>query len=366
METRKLQQVGGGTYTVSIPKEWADAHALEAGMELRLYTHTDGSIVVRDAETDGGELATARAAVTAEDPALVERALQCAHAAGFETMTFVPGGAAGASSDGSSRASPEVFTDEQRRAARSVVRTLVGTDLVVDSETEITVEHLLDATNVSVRQSVSQLEFTVLSVHRRATAALVEGDASAPDRLAERRAEADRLRRMVERYFARSLVSLEDVDQLGVSRPALFDYYVTARALERVAGHGLHLACVAADREKGLPAAVASDVRATADVAHSAVESATAAVLEGSTPETAHEALDGCDRALAAAEALEETLSGADVDPATAAVTARATDAVARTAECGTTVAETALCAAIRGNNTGDRSDTLEPADTYR
>lgn len=46
-ETRKLQRVGGGTYTLSLPEAWADERDLSAGMELRLFSHTAGPEVVR-------------------------------------------------------------------------------------------------------------------------------------------------------------------------------------------------------------------------------------------------------------------------------------------------------------------------------
>ena len=47
METRKIQQVGGGTYTVSIPAQWAKEHDIEATSTAYLYTYRDGSLVVR-------------------------------------------------------------------------------------------------------------------------------------------------------------------------------------------------------------------------------------------------------------------------------------------------------------------------------
>lgn len=336
--TRRLQQVGGGTYTVSIPKAWADERRLEAGMELHLYAHDDGSIVVRDAATDGDGLATARIAVDGTGPAPVERALRSAHAAGFETVRLVP-------DDGNG------FTDEQRRAARRVTRTLVGTDLLAAGDEEIAVQHLLDARNVSVRQSVHQLQFTALAVQDGAVAAVVDGDAGAAERLDERREEAARLRRMVERHAVRSLVSFGEVDRLGVSRPALFDCFATARALERVADEGVRVARVAAHLDDGLPAAVAPTVRETADLAADVVESATTAVLDGAATSTAHDALDDSDGVHATAEAAERALFDASVDARRAAGTVRTLDALARTADCGAAVARTALRAATRADN---------------
>jgi phosphate uptake regulator len=371
MKTRKLQQVGGGTYTVSIPKEWADEHALEAGMELHLYTHADGSIVVRTTERDGDALASAEFAVAGDRPELVERALTAAHAVGFETVTLRP---------------EETFTREQQRAARSVVRDLVGTDLLAADEDEIMVQHLLDASTVSVRQSVVQLEFTALSVHREATAAVLEGEVS-PDRVRERAAEADRLARMVRRHAARSLTSFAELDRLGVSRTELFDYEATARALRRVAREAVRTAEAAEGLSGPLPAEVGDTVEETATASREVVEEATTAVLDGPDATAAHAALDRHDETVAAvttatdalfdasATAFDGAVTDRDVVPAgdttagdgggdsaasdggitprnracaRAAATGRVLDSVRRTAECGASVAEVALQAAVR------------------
>jgi len=355
MKTRKLQQVGGGTYTVSIPKEWADDHGLEAGMELNLYTHADGSVVVRTTERDGGDLSTARIDVSGTAPALVERALRAAHAVGFETVTLVPEGA---------------FTGAQRRAARSVVRDLVGTDLLVERGEEITVQHLLDASTVSVRQSVVQLQFTALSVHREATAAVVDGEAEdQAERVRERAAEAERLARMVHRHATRSLTSFEELDRLGVSRTELFDYEATARALRRVADEAVRTAEAAERLSTPLPDAVTSTVRETAEDSRALVDEATTAVLDRPDTTAAHAALDRRDGTVATVTAARDALFETSATPfdgavagatdgghtppaggtvATAAAVSRVLDTVRRTADCGGAIAEVALQAAVR------------------
>ncbi|WP_459193722.1 AbrB/MazE/SpoVT family DNA-binding domain-containing protein [Halosimplex sp. J119] len=341
MQTRKLQQVGGGTYTVSIPKEWANEHHLEAGMELYLSTHIDDSIVVRAAEKDVDELGTATVEIRGEDPALVRRALRAAHAAGFETVTLDPA---------------DAFTDRQRRVAREVVRDLVGTDLLVESTEEITVQHLLDAANVSVRQSVVQLQYTALSIHRAATDALVDGDAEAYDRLRTRADEADRFSRMVTRHLARSLVSLEEIDRLGLTRAMLFDYYVTARRLETVARQGVGVARAARRLPDPLPDEVAESVRDAATAARDVVDDATTAVLDEEDDVRETDALARYDDATVEIEAIEEALLDGATDPfdrSTAATVAlaRALDHLTRTADAGVAVADVAARAAIRAEN---------------
>ncbi|MFB6139701.1 MAG: AbrB/MazE/SpoVT family DNA-binding domain-containing protein [Halosimplex sp.] len=351
METRKLQQVGGGTYTVSIPKAWADEHRLEAGMELCLYTHRDGSIVLRAAERDGEALDAVTVEVPGEDPTLVERAIRSAHTAGFESVTLRP--------DGS-------FTRAQREAARSTVAGLVGTDLVVERDEEITVEHLLDATTVSVRQSVVRLQFTARSLHREAVEAFLAGDADAADRLVERGDEAARVARMVTRQFTRSLVSLGEVDRLGVPRPELFRYYVIARALGRVADQGVAIARLARRLEGPLPERVEAALGDASERALGAVDDATTAALEDAGAQRVDAVLGDHAAAVAAVEDADRALFdewATELDGPTALAVGRALDRLGATADAGESVARVALRAAIRADVSDPAADaSTEPA----
>jgi len=389
METRKLQQVGGGTFTVSIPKEWATEHALEAGAEVHLYTHSDGSVVVRAAARDGGHLDEARVDLEASDPSgdegetgattadgteRVTRTLRAAQTAGFETVRLTR---------------DEGFDDGQRRAARALASDLVGTDVVTGGSGELAVRNLLDAGDVSVRQSVVQLQFVAISVHRAATTALVEGDAEAAERLRDRRDEADRLFGMVARHCNRALTSLATVDRLGVTRPELFDYCDTARHLRDVSAAGVRIAAVAERLDHSPADPVAQTVERLGARSRAVVEDAAGAVLEGTDIGAAHAALDDADAVAIEADAVEAALfdggSGgdapagdaaaeatvatdgagepggddgdgtapdlSDVSPTDRLALARALDPLARTADHGGRVARVALRAAIRDAN---------------
>jgi phosphate uptake regulator len=340
METRKLQRVGGGTYTVSIPKQWATTHGLEAGTAVNLYTHLDGSIVVRSHAKDGGNLATVRIEVDGEGPDRVRRALRAAQAVGFESVTLV---------------SDVPFTAEERRAVNAMVRGLVGTEVVDERDDELTVRNLLDASDVSVRQSVVQLQFVALSIHRRATASLTAANDEAYDQLRERESEADRLFEMVSRHFTRALISLEEVDRLGTTRPELFDYYETARQLRALASQGVGIARATRRLSEPLPDAVADDVSAVADATRTVVEDASGAVLDAGDAESVHRVFDARDEARARVDALDERLTDEWIDclgdAAVAIAVARTVDSLARTLDHGAAVADVALRARTRTEN---------------
>ena len=320
VETRKLQAVGGGTVTVSLPKQWATDHDLDAGAEVTLYRHADESIVVRGPDADGAALKRVRIAVRDDSPERVRRTLRAAHAAGFETATL---DAAGGS-----------FTTEQRRAARRVADRLTGAAVETAVSGTIRLRALLDTAEVSIRQSVEQLRFLALSVHREGTAAALGGDpdGESSDRLAERAAAATRLSGTVDRHLERSLVSLGEVDDLGVSRPALLDCGVAARALDRVATHGVRLARAAGD--EGVPETAADRVRTRAEAARDVVAAATDAVLRDGDADAAHDALDSA----------AEIERDAPADPRAG----QAWECLAQTADAGETIARAALRADVR------------------
>lgn len=293
MDTRKLQQVGGGTYTVSLPKQWAVEHGLEAGETLNLYTHADGSIVVRSAPREASALDAARIELHRRGPDVVTRALRTAQALGFDTVTLARG---------------ESFTDEERRAVRRTVRSLVGTELVDDGATELVVRTLLDAGDVSIRQTVAHLRFTSLSIHRQGTEALAEGDPEAYVSVSEREREATRLVDLVTRHFSRSLVSFEEVDRLTASRSELLEYFLAAQGHRRVAEQAVALARLGKHRETQLPNDVGAELERLASESRTVVDDATSALLNAS-------ALDAVDEVFA-----HSAETRADVDAARCAL----------------------------------------------
>jgi phosphate uptake regulator len=336
METRKLQQVGGGTYTVSIPKGWATEHRLEPGTEVHLYTHRDGSIVVRPSHRDGENLGSATVELGGESPAVAERAVRAAYTAGFDTVTLTH---------------ESGFTDAQRRRIERVARNLTGTAVEGEWDDEVVLRSLLDAADVSIRQTVVQVRFTALSMYRRATEALVDGEAGVADRLADRREEADRLAALLARQTERSLVALSTVDELGTSRWELADHAEAASLLADVADDAVALAAAAAGVGGPLPGAAATEVRASVVATREAIEVATEALLEGASVAAAAAAVDhateATDRIAALDEALREGTLGLEERAQVVSLT-RALDAVDRTAGRVGSLAEVTLRSATR------------------
>lgn len=327
METRKLQRVGGGTYTVSIPKAWAEDHGLKAGSTIYLYTHRDGSIIVRGSEKDGDALSSCSIYIEGTEPSLVTRSLSAAHVVGFDTVVLEPTSA---------------FTNEQCQAARDLVQNLVGATIITENQETIAVKNLLSPSDVSIRQSVVQLHFVVLSIHREATIAFLTADSDAYERISERSNEATRLFKMVARHFNRALISMKEVDRLGTNRPKIFDYYTTACELERIADSSESIAREASRLEEELSETERGVFEEMAEQARGVIGDAGTIVLDPSGNVTAHAVMDECDTIRSAIDASEQSISSAS--PAVI----RALSELGKTVDNASMIAEVAVQRGLR------------------
>ncbi|WP_367176403.1 PhoU domain-containing protein [Haloarcula rubripromontorii] len=343
MDTRKIQTVGGGTYTVSLPKEWAESENCTAGTTVNLHTHIDGLLVIQTPESQ----TTARNRLTLEvgndDPAETEQLLRAAYAAGVESVALEL---------------PDGYSDEQHRAIERVTRNLTGVTIAEETGSTVTVQTLLDAGEVSVSQSVRQLQFVALSMHRDAMAALTTGTTS--DRWGDRDEQADRLYAMIDRYFERGLARLDEIDALGQTRPELFTLWGTANELERVADHAERIGTVA-DRLDGQPDEriitalddIAQDVRAV-------VEDAVRVIIGDACVDTARQTLATRRDVRERITSLDRQLfESGDADYRLT----RALDSLTRTAEHGGNIAELGLRMAVRDGAFSDPATDTDEAN---
>lgn len=335
METRKIQKVGGSTFTVSLPKEWTTNHDLEAGMEIQVYTHRDGSILLRCSEADVGYLSDVTVEFDGDSPETAARAVQTAHMVGFETITLRRNGA---------------FTDAERDAVQSIVRELVGTNIFAESDAEITIRHLLDTSSVSVRQSVAQLQYVVVQLLPDATETFLN-PAGKDAGICDRAAEAYRSVEMVTRHFFRSLISYTELDELGVSRPELFAYYETATHLKNVIEQAVKIANVRENLSGKVSEESVVDIRSIADDVACTVDNAVTAVLNRDMTEIHWEG-KRCDDVIKRIETAEQRLYDGKVsDPAQAVAISTTLTHLQRAVINSCSIADVANRTAMRAEN---------------
>jgi len=334
METRKVQLSGGTTYTVSLPKKWAQEHGIEAGSVLALHPNGDSSLLVEATTDRTTDERTATVDIsTASDNALRKQILAL-HAVGFDSVLL---------EDSTGHGS------ERRQVVEETLQELSGFELLEASDHRIRLTNLIDAANVDVRKSVLRLRLVMLAMHRDAISAIIEGDEKLAQRVVSRDSEADKLFAMVTRHFRRSLTDLHEVEKLAHGRDELFEYYYAARQFERIADHAEKMATFALEPDASIPEGYADELSDLGNTTRGIIDDAADAILTDAGIETASAVLAKHDQLHDRLEELDRDLYDHDV-PSEAYVLGLLLDSLRRSAEYGVNVATVAIQQTIREN----------------
>ncbi|WP_299235174.1 phosphate uptake regulator PhoU [Natronomonas sp.] len=324
METRKVQLSGGTTYTVSLPKSWANEHGIEGGSTLALYPDDDGSLLIETRTDRSGERRAVTIDVSTDSDHAVRHRIRAFHAVGFDEVTLVD--RAGHSS-------------ERRGVIADTVGDLSGFEMLKADDTRVQLTNLIDADNVDVRKSALRLRLVTLGMHRDAVSAVLNDDETLAERVIDRDGEADKLFAMVTRHFRRALTDLHEVEKLDTGRDRLFEYYHVCRQFERIADHAEKIARFVLDPEATVPADFADRIEALASCSRHVIDTAADAILADASVEAALDALEERDELTSEIRELDEALYEHE-NAAEAHVVGLLLDSIRRTSEYGANIAE--------------------------
>lgn len=324
METRKVQLSGGTTYTISLPKSWAQEHSIEAGSTLSLYPNGDGSLLIETKRDRSVETRATTVDVSTDSNDAVRQRIRAFHAVGFDEVTLLD--RAGHSS-------------ERRSVIERSLDGLSGFEMLEAGDTRIRLTNLIDADNVDVRKSALRLRLVVLGMHRDAVTAVLNDDEELARRVIDRENEADKLFAMVTRHFRRALTDLQEVEKLESSRDELFEYYYISRQFERIADHAEKISQFTLDPEVTIPSDVAEQIETLASQSRQVIDTAADVILANGGFEGALDALTERDKLQTASGGFDKELYTHE-DPAEAYVVGLILDSIRRTAEYGANIAE--------------------------
>lgn len=232
---RKAQLTGGSTFTVSLPKHWADRQGLNAGTELWLYALEDRVVVAPTAAANGRQSVTV--SVDGLDDVALARRLRAAYTAGSDSIAVT---------------AADELPEERRRLVRRTLSGLVGFEVDRTADDHLEARSHLDAGEVSLQQTVAQLRGVVTSMHRDAAEAVATGDEALTSAVQRRTADVDRLTALVDRQFTGALVDVAEVERLETDRTTACRHERTADSLQRVGRDAARIAALG-DRLDGSP-----------------------------------------------------------------------------------------------------------------
>ncbi len=232
-ETRKIQYTGGSSYIVSLPKRWIQDLRLKQGDHVVIARQGHSILQITPASKKiSKDQREARIEVTKDNtPYFLARKLISLYFLGFNIIHI--------SQKDSGR-----LSSEQRQVMKDVVRrVLMGTEIIADSATSITVQVLINLLDLSVDAAFKRMLLIAKSMHRDAILSLRENNIELAKEILKSDDEVDRFSFYIVRQLNIAIKNEHLLKEIGLedSRNCL-GYRIIAKSTERIADHAAIIA----------------------------------------------------------------------------------------------------------------------------
>lgn len=231
-ETRKLQYTGGSSYIVSLPKKWIQDLGLRQGDHVVIIRQGNSVLQIAPASKRAAkEQKEATIEVDKDNnPYFIARKLIALYFLGFNVITIVP--------------KEDRLLVEQREVIKSIVRrVLMGTEIIADSATGITLQVLINLLDLSVDAAFKRMVLIAKSMYRDTLLALKENNVELAEEVVKSDDEVDRFSFYIIRQLKIAIKNEHLLKEIGLeeSRNCL-GYRLIAKSVERVADHAVVIA----------------------------------------------------------------------------------------------------------------------------
>jgi phosphate uptake regulator len=232
-ETRKIQLTGKSTYIVSLPKKWVTRNQLKKGNLIVLCEEDDGSLSIFPSKLEKQEKkdeAFIQVSVNENHDAIMRKAIS-AYLVGYNILHI--------------RAqSQQPLASGLRNYLKTFARNyLVGTEIVIDSPTDLTLQILLNYSELSVESALRRMAIIATSMHREAIGCLMNLDYSAAKAVVETDREVNRFSLYILRLLKLAVSNTRIVKEIGLNNPReCLGYRLIAKSVERTADHATKIA----------------------------------------------------------------------------------------------------------------------------
>jgi phosphate uptake regulator len=232
-EQRKLQITGGSTFILSLPKEWATKNELTRGSAILVREEEDGSLSIAPAsfpKKEKQDEANIKTSLNDNYEAVMRTAIS-AYLSGYNILHIRAHG-------------QKVLSSKLRNHLKSFARNyLVGTEIVIDTPTELKLQVLLNYPELTVQIALSRMAIIASSMHKEAIASLKKLDYNSAKGVIETDREVNRFSLYIVRLLKLAVSNQRIVKEIGLtSQKECLGYRLIVKAVERTADHATKLA----------------------------------------------------------------------------------------------------------------------------
>jgi len=250
---RRVQHTGGGSYVVTLPKQWVLRYGVDKSGEVVVSVEPDGSLRLRPVGGAARERKSVR--LVFEEPGVEEllREVVSYYIAGADVIEVVLRG--------------QVQPGLARRVRSVVSARLMGVEVVEESSDSLVFQVVLDPTSMELEKSLARLARTVGHMLEDLVRG-IEGDLELLEEIPSRDDIVDKLFMFIWRQVFLLLSGWVTARQLGVR--SLGDAVIVmtaAKHLERIGDHASAMALAAARLLRGEPKCLEGFRSHVADIA---------------------------------------------------------------------------------------------------
>lgn len=228
IETRKVQQTGGSSYIVSLPKEWIDRHGIQAKDTIGILPQPDGNLMitpyinsqqyVKERSFDVDEI---------KDTDFLFRLLIGAYIMGYSIIKIK---------------SSKKFQNQIRSTIDSFINVAMGPEIIEETSNTILIKDLLDPKEMPFEKTIKRMYILAQNMHEDAVKALENGNKNLAEQVINRDDQIDRLNWLVERQAHIVLRDIILCQKMNITLEDASNYQLISRFLERIADHAVKIA----------------------------------------------------------------------------------------------------------------------------
>ena len=232
-EQRKLQVTGGSTFVLSLPKGWATRNDLKQGSSMIVREEEDGTLSIsptKFGKKEKKDEAYIKANLT-DNPNITMRTAISAYLNGYNIIHICAQG-------------QKSLSIETRNHLKNFARNyLVGTEIVIDTPNELTLQVLLNYPELTVRNALSRMSIIASSMQKEALIALNDLDYRNAKVVIKTDREVNRFGLYIVRLLKLAVSNPRIVKDIGLNAQRdCIGYRLIAKAVERTADHATKMA----------------------------------------------------------------------------------------------------------------------------
>ncbi|MCP8307657.1 MAG: phosphate uptake regulator PhoU [archaeon] len=227
MEVRKVQEMGGGTLLISLPKEWVKQNMVKRGSILTVEARKDGFLIIYPFQKEEKPIREITIQYPAEYIEYLINEITGNYLLGYDLIKIQ---------------GKERITYEDREKIKKAVRQLIGLEIVEEDARSMITQFLLEPTTLTPEKILRRMHMISRGMHKDAITSLIESDERFVKVVAERDDEVDRLHFLLVRLIRSALLDSRLLNKLELNQIDCLDYRVASSLLETIGDASVEMA----------------------------------------------------------------------------------------------------------------------------